>query len=363
MILHLKKKGDHMDETMKLEPLTWNPDRRFGAELEINAFDGKNRPDPPAILPSGIDEVGDLVSDTLNTPATVMTWHHTHNNENWIIKPDSSCGMEVCSPILKGWNGLSDVVRLSKQFREHDKIQSDGRCSFHIHVNIYDCSPAETASIVAHWIKCEMVFMDSVPPNRKRSRYCQVAGLSDLFNLKERISSRTILEKMGNSKYFSLNNFHYSKEKRATIEFRIAENEACTDPFFVKNWTRLVTHFCDRAKLLPIPGRYEPGNPWSSFCWLDPKDVFTLLGFAPKQYDLSPALQQTRNWFLARLKKYTYNTGLPGVFSNVGRKHAWAELQDLLQAFEKEGTVINEECLHPLAAREDDALFHKRYRL
>ncbi len=313
----------------KLDLLQWTSDRRFGIEIELNAFDGRNRPENKDALPAGIESVGELVSSVLTTSVNVLPWQHTHNNNNWIIKPDSSCGMEVCSPVLKGWKGLEQVVRCAEAFNQH-KIKSDHRCSLHVHVNVHDCSKYEVASMVAHWIKCEAVFIDSVPANRKRSRYCQVVGLCDMFDIETTPNPQNILDKMGQSKYFTLNNHHFSKDMRSTIEFRIAENDACIDPIFVKNWARLVVHFCDMAKKLPVPPKYEPGKPWTSLCWLDPIDVFRMLGFLPGQYDLSPGLCQVRDWFLARIITHMRNTGLPGAFSVIGRNHAWEEVQKLV---------------------------------
>jgi hypothetical protein len=321
-----------MDDTSVGRPLSWTTDRRFGVELELNAFDGRNRPEKKEELPKGIDVVGDLVGSALKTSVSVRSWEHTHNNDNWVIKPDSSCGMEVCSPVLKGWLGLSQVVKCGEVFLKHDQVQSDGRCSLHVHVNVADCSVVEVASIVTHWIKSEAVFMDSVPANRKRSRYCQIVGMCDMFDTKEFPDPKEILSRMGQSKYFTLNNLHYSRDRRKTIEFRIAENAACTDPVFIKNWVRLVVHFCDMAKQLPLPGKYAAGDPWTSFCWLDPVDVFGMLGFLPGQYDLSPGLKQVRDWFMARMMVNMKGTGLNGVFSDIGRSYSWEELQRIAKA-------------------------------
>lgn len=312
-----------------IEPLSWSTDRRYGVEMELNAFDGLSRPKNPADLPAGIEEVGEVVATTLETAVNVRPWEHTHNNENWVVKPDGSCGMEVCSPILKGWRGLESVVRCARAFADDPRIDSDSRCSLHVHVNVYDCSIKQVASIVAQWIKCEAVFVDSVPANRKRSRYCQIVGMCDMFDTRDMLDAARIIEKMGKCKYFTLNNLHYSREKRKTIEFRIAENRACTDPVFVKNWTRLVVHFCDMVKDMPLPSRYEAGDPSTSLCWLDPIAVFRLLGFMPGQYDLSPGLSQTRDWFLSRLLVNTRGAGLDGVFSDHGRSRSWEQTQSI----------------------------------
>lgn len=327
-----------MDE-VNLPPLSWTTSRRFGTEKELNAFDGRNRPLRKGDLPAGIEEVGYAVNMALDKPVSIREWEHTHNNEAWVVKPDSSCGMEVCSPILKGRVGIDQIVKCAQVFRDHPNITSDGRCSLHVHVNVHDCTMTQVASIVAHWIKCEPVFMDSVPPNRKRSRYCQIIGMCDMFDIDEPLDAGDIIMNMGKSKYFSLNNYHYAKDKRATIEFRIAENDACTNPVFVKNWTRLVVHFCEMVKSRPIPRTYKPGDAWSSLCWLDPIDVFDLMGFLPGKYKLSRGLEQVRDWFTARLMSNMLNTGLEGVFSDLGRSYAWQELQLLAQETKFDGNL------------------------
>jgi hypothetical protein len=329
--------------------------------MELNAFDGRNRPENKEDLPKGIDVVGEVVENALNAPVSIRHWEHTHNNDNWVVKPDSSCGIEVCSAVLKGWNGLNQCIRCAEAFQRHPQIKSDKRCSLHVHVNVFDCSLEEVASIVAYWIKCEAVFIDSVPANRKRSRYCQIVGMCDMFDIRDMPNPKTIIDKMGQTKYFTLNNLHYSRDKRTTIEFRIAENDACIDPVFVKNWVRLVVHFCDMAKKFAIPGRYRSGDPWSSLCWLDPMDVYGLLGFIPGKYDLSPGLQQTRNWFTARLIKNMLGSGLTGIFSDEGRQYAWQEIQQIARLTEFDMDL--EKHLHGTGVDLSEWLYDRRFRV
>jgi hypothetical protein len=35
-----------------------------------------------------------------------------------MVKPDSSCGIEICSSILKGWRGLASLIKVIASFRE-----------------------------------------------------------------------------------------------------------------------------------------------------------------------------------------------------------------------------------------------------
>jgi hypothetical protein len=67
-------------------------------------------------------------------------------------------------------------------FTKTSKIQSDNRCSFHVHIDVSDLSEIKLASVISWWIKCEPVFLDSVPAKRKKNQYCQFLGEMDIFD-------------------------------------------------------------------------------------------------------------------------------------------------------------------------------------
>jgi hypothetical protein len=339
--------------------LDWRNDRRFGVEIEVNAFDGRSRPEVHKSPPKGIEDVGELVSRTLEKRVTVTTWKHTHNNTSWQIKPDGSCGMEVITPILKGWNGLGQVCMVTDRFGKDERITADKRCSFHVHVNVADLPKQQIGSVLAHWLKCEAVFLDAMPGTRKRNRYCQAVGLCDMFQVDEPVGYQEVMIRLGTTKYYTINNFHLQQGNRDSVEVRLAENDACTDPYFAKNWVRLVVHFVEMASQKPFPKRYDPSDPWTGLAWLDPIDVLTLLGFMPGQMKLSPGLQQTRNWFLARMHKYTFDGNLGGIWSKMGRSIAYQQVQEIMQKLERQG-VDFEDALHPKDM--NDALFNEKFR-
>lgn len=329
-----------------IESLDCKQYRRFGIEIEVNAFDGiaRGQNDQP---PKGIDQVGLIVSKITEERTKIKRWHHTHNNNNWIIKPDASAGIEICSPILKGWKDLLKGCRLVHEFKLNNQIQADERCSLHIHINTADIDRSTLATILAYWIKCEPVFMDSVPSNRKLNRYCQLIGITDLFTHDFLMDPDEIIDKLGKHKYSSVNTFHLSKGERPTIEFRIMEHETCTDPFFVKNWVRLMLHFIKRTQNLELPCLYEEDNRWSSLLWLDTFDVLNILGF-DGSCELSSGLKQVRNWFLGKLKINILDTGLPGIWSDAARQISYDQLNLVLNDIKKkEGIEIGKDHVYP----------------
>ena len=320
-------------------------DRRWGAELEVNSFDGRNRPEQGR-RPEGIDYVAMLVNRACPSDGCeIRDWEHTQGNEGWVVKPDSSCGMEICTPIYKGWTGLRKLCEVSHALGVDPRVSVDSRCSVHVHVEVADLTPDQLGSVIAHWFKIEPVFMDAMPPERKRNRYCQFMGMTNLLQHDTRITPADLTRKVGNVKYYSLNTNQMIRNGRKTVEFRIIEGAGVKDPYLLKNWIRLLIHFVEMAAKKPFPGPYVEGDSSSSFCWLDPIDALKFLGFwpDPKEYELSPGLRQTRNWFIARLQRYMAKD------SEEGPRHfAYKELQQILQKFKDMGEeIVPEKHLSP----------------
>ena len=326
------------------EILNLNCFRRFGVEIEVNSFDMRDRAIGHAdgALPDGIHYIGNVVQKATGEKVLIHKWGNDHHNDVWIVKPDASCGMEVCTPVMKGWNGLLRTCRVIDAFRADTKITSDTRCSFHVHVDVSDLNESQLASVITWWIKSEPVFLDSVPVCRKKNQYCQFLGQMDIFDDVEDglMSSELLLKKVGFCKYFTINTFHYQNKKRKTIEFRIMDNECCLNSWMAKNWIRLILHFVERAATRGLPVNYETGNKWSGYCWLDPVDVFEFLGFMS---EISPALQQVRSWFVSRLKSESHNTGFRGVMSDKGRRIAHEQIDRLYDEFYRETTISEDE--------------------
>lgn len=316
--------------------LNLNYNRLFGVEIELNSLDGRDFEKFPLAngeLPLGIDYLGHLLVKNLKSPVKIKTWHHTHNNLNyWICKPDRSCGIELCSPICNG-NDINKVEKVISLLGSDPKVMIDKRCSFHVHINVEDCLCKNTlfghldwsldksellAAILAWWVKCEPVFLDSVGESRKRSRHAMCIGCTDMFTSSEKVSVFKVNTKLSRCKYFTCNCFHLGKGRRPTVEFRIIGNKGCTNPRLAKNWIRLLVHFVDMAKLRGLPENY---------LWLDPKAVFSFLGFTG-EFKLCRELEEARNWFLASIIS-NIEANLPGVWSQPARAFAKMQAEEL----------------------------------
>lgn len=327
------------------EPLNLDYFRRFGVEIEVNSFDMRNRPigHQDGKLPEGIHYIANLVQKITNNTVLIHKWGNDHHNDTWIVKPDGSCGMEVCTPVFKGWHGVKQLCKVIDAFKKDIKMNADKRCSFHVHVDISDLSEHELASILTWWIKCEPVFMDSVPSCRKKNQYCQFLGVMDIFDDVENgfFAPESLFRRLGNCKYYTINTYHYQNKKRKTIEFRIMDNECCKDPWMAKNYVRLILHFVETAIKRGLPLDYEPQNKWSGYCWLDPFDVYEFLGF--DQNHLSAGLQQVRRWFTARLHQNVRTGEAAGVLGEMARSVSMEQIEQLNKQFNSESLISEED--------------------
>lgn len=238
---------------------------RFGVEIELDSLDGRDfseRPLAPGEMPKGCDLVSDVVSN-LGLDIQVHGWRHNHNNSVWVCKPDSSCGIELCSPVLEE-SRIDEALAVLDALNSRSEITAGPNCAFHVHV---DVSPlvAESptcseplCSVLAWWVKCEPVLMDSVPARRRNSRFCRCIGFTDLFDHDERVVPLMAVTKL-REKYLSVNTTHLVARKRNSIEFRILEGTK--DPSLAGDWIRFVLNFVRNAAAAGMPGDYR----WVSF--------------------------------------------------------------------------------------------------
>lgn len=299
--------------------------RRFGVEIELNTLSGViKRPNADeGEIPEGADYVACLVRKASGGSVEIAAWDYVHNNDKWVLKHDMSCGLEINTPVFKGWSGLESLLRVVEALSKDKLIKANELCSLHVHVGIGDLTVEQVASVIAHYIKCEHVFMDSVPAHRKNNRYCHPIGLTDWFDTDFDMDPMEIISKISQSKYGSINTFHFMRgggfgdnDRRQTIEFRIAENAACVDPYYVKNWIRLLLHFVEVTKDLPVPLSYTEGDPTTGLVWYSLSDVYRLMKF---DQQISDGMLQVRQWFLDRIRKNGFGSNLPGIWSNAGR--------------------------------------------
>lgn len=304
--------------------IIFNSYRRFGVEIELNTSTGIIREKEE--IPDGSDIVASLIRNVCNDSVQLNGWLYVNNNKSWVIKPDSTCGIEINSPILKGVYDIAKLTKIVQNIQQNPIIQSDSRCSFHVHVNLEDLNDTQIATLMAWWIKCEGVFFDSIISSRKCHRHTQLIGMSNLFESHKNYSLDYILSSLSDVKYHSASLYHMRQKRRKSVEFRIAGHDFCTNPLAVKNWVRLLLHFVDIAAKMDFPSKYNKNDIWSGLLWLNPKEVFELLNF--DKQNLSEGMKQVRHWFLNQLKMNANEASL-GVWKAGSRNQSVREIRQL----------------------------------
>jgi len=249
---------------------------KFGVEIEV----GQSPSFKGADLSNYVTDL--MISKGFK--AESRPWQYTSDNSSWVCKPDSSCGIEICSPVLF-FEELNEISKLFNLIKYEKSILIDDRCAIHVHLDVSKFidsfySPSEElCSILAWWIKCEHIFMDFAAKSRKRNKYCRCIGLTDYFSHDDVVLPETVFKKMSN-KYLTLNTFHSFNKRRRTIEFRLAESTF--DFCFLQNWVSTIFCFAESALKAGTPNNY---------CWISPVNFFDFMKFES---------ENLRNWFVGR---------------------------------------------------------------
>lgn len=245
--------------------------RRFGVEIEYNSFDGQSRSRSDHDLPVGIYDIANCISNTVSDVVEVCKWHYTNNNKRWVIKPDSSCGIEVCSPPLRGLNGILEVVKVIENVSLCKNVFADDRCSFHVHVEIEDFSHDQIMFMFEKYVNCEIFLSMMTNPYRWLNQYCTPIGFCKDFSSDKSYTFDQCLQKLSAYKYYGINLYHYAKNKKKTIEFRSMGNECCMDSDDAKNWCKLLLCFVERCK------SFVGNKSWVNLRYLSVMDALNFL--------------------------------------------------------------------------------------
>lgn len=271
------------DKTFRL--VKFRPKRTFGVELEFTQ--GSDR----EFLQRCIQTAGER--------ARVTGYQHDANTDYWTCKTDSSCGFEVASRILGDHSSirtcLRDLDTMTKVVKslQDNGAQVDNRCGVHVHVSVRDLNEEQRRNVLAYWVRLEKTIIDMFPEHRKENNYCPT--VSRYFEPNKTFTYQDLLQR-GFRDRNALNTSWLSE--RETLEFRIAEGTV--DPTDVKNWTRFLIYFIQRAAELP---------PTDKLNWLTLEDSLAFLGLLNTEEDevfriLSPTLTELRLWILRRTKTH-----------------------------------------------------------
>lgn len=171
-------------------------DITFGIEIETHI--------PSGSCPVGAYHVGQQVS------WLPQGWKSMRDGS--ISAPMGREGCEFVSPILKGVEGIQQVIEVVKQLKEHGAKVNEST-GFHVHVGV-DVNDSKAMdrliTMVAHFEKA--IYAATGTKNRESSRWCK--GLQRCNDV------ATAKRHSNNDRYHVLNLTNIANGTRPTVEFR-----------------------------------------------------------------------------------------------------------------------------------------------
>jgi hypothetical protein len=283
--------------------------RRFGIEFE---FDGPidHAVDSPISLPLR-KRCRDTINEIPGQSASVVDYDHHRNNDEWLCKPDGSCGIEVISPVMSGHEDLRAAGEVLAAMRDAAGMAISNKCGMHVHVDVGDLVNKDGTwsamnsnvikTIAAWWIKFEHLALGAVPAHRRNNRYCM--SYEDYLRASDIVLEPyvnpdldTIFELMTRDRHFTLN-LSLWRDAAPRIEFRFGHMTWEVEE--MKNRVRFLLWFVKIAAAMPPPPNLN---------WMSPKQAVRFLGLCEaKNKVLSPAMASMRRWLMDNLAAYSDN--------------------------------------------------------
>ena len=171
--------------------------------------------------------------------------NYNHRTQGyWKIITDSSCGLEVVSPILSGEQGLNELKKVCEVLTRID-CKVDKTCGLHVHIGANALGIEQVKLVAKRWLANE-TNLDSIQPRSRRGRsnmYCAPLSHTIRTELIDQCQTLNELAGIQVTRYSKLNLQSYRRHK--TIEFR--HHSGSTDATKITNWVKFLLDFCTTA--------------------------------------------------------------------------------------------------------------------
>lgn len=231
--------------------MKFNETRKFGVEIEFR--DRAARWDETMSFRETI-----AAALTAAGIETVVESYNHRTRRHWKLTTDSSCGLELVSPVLHGFEGLN-AVRKALEVLAANGVVVDNSCGLHVHHDAADFSVASMKRVVKLYSQFEGV-IDQLHDESRRANmnsYCQsMTRIGEYFyeqaNVERLISSI-------NDRYYKVNLHAYTVH--GTIEFR--QHAGTLDADEAVRWIILSQAILERA-LRPFSAKRVAWQPFKA---------------------------------------------------------------------------------------------------
>lgn len=178
--------------------------------------------------------------------------YYNHNTcSYWKIITDASCGYEIVSPVLKGYEGLEQIKTVCKTLNEMG-CKVNKKCGLHIHHGVEDFTLKTFKNLFILYGKYEEAIDSIMPESRRKdnARYCRSMirynNYEEYVQLIEQCKSvdQIIYDVANGDRYRKLNVKPFVVQ--GTIEFR--QHSGTIDADKIINWLMLNQAMIVKAK-------------------------------------------------------------------------------------------------------------------
>lgn len=225
--------------------------RTFGIEIEIRTSGLTQYQIARALRDNGID-------------ASDERYNHT-TRSYWKVITDASCGFELVSPVLSGFEGLEQIKTVCKVLNELG-AKVDKKCGLHVHHGVSDFELKHFKNLFIFYGKFEEA-IDSILPRSRRANnayYCgsMMGTFYNHYTYEQYVE--TIKSQKSISDIMALYSTRYKKlniqsfTKYGTIEVR--HHSGTTDADKIINWVILTQLMITKAKNSRVSAKKAEGS-------------------------------------------------------------------------------------------------------
>lgn len=259
----------------------------FGYEFEFNRSVGQHCLKDAVISAYQGSGVDPLVRTT--------GWEHNHDNEEWVIKTDSSCGWEISSPRLCGLDQCHLAARVL-DYCEMMGARIDKNCGVHIHFSSSNRQNMDLVRLVRWWIKMEWVIFACIPRDRRTNPYSPSLTKYGRLLADHDYGNEDLLRLFGETRYLALNLRNHLSGK-PKVEVRVIEGLLSGTE--LANYTQFFGQVIRQA--------WESGQP-KDLTWFELKSAMEWVNWinVPEKGIVNryaPEIQEARLWLARRVVK------------------------------------------------------------
>lgn len=225
---------------MKLAKLT--SARTFGIEIEFNNQSNLTQ-----------SQLANHINSKFRRLECLSESYNHNTNAHWKIVTDSTCGLELVSPILSGQQGMKEAQDVIDTLHSVEGVQVNRSCGIHVHVGCEDITPQGMKNVIIQYAKNETLINSVLAPSRRDTRWArQIVGnehtgrFTTIQALKTMLDGQTtcsdIIQNMG-GRYNTVNVQCWNRQR--TIEFR--QHGGSLDSEKILSWAHFLINTVEKC--------------------------------------------------------------------------------------------------------------------